>query len=62
MANVIIKDEARRAHEAHVLGAFKGGGPVSSGDREFVELLNGYFCEFVRVISPVSLARPFSAL
>ena len=30
MANVIIKDEARRAHEAHVLGAFKGGGDRKS--------------------------------
>ena len=39
MANVIIKDEARRAHEAHVLGAFKGGGPVSSGDREAAECI-----------------------
>lgn len=39
MANVIIKDEARRAHEARVLGAFKGGGPVSSGDREAAECI-----------------------
>lgn len=34
MANVIIKDEARREHEARVLQAFKGGGAVVSGDRE----------------------------
>lgn len=39
MANVIIKDEARRAYEARVLGAFKGGGPVSSGDREAAECI-----------------------
>lgn len=37
MANVIIKDEARRAHEAYVLHSFRGGASVSSGDREAAE-------------------------
>lgn len=40
MANVIIKDDARRAHEAFVLGSFKSGGAaVSSGDREVAECI-----------------------
>ena len=39
MANVIIKDEARREHEARVLQAFKGGGAVVSGDREAAECI-----------------------
>lgn len=39
MANVIIKDDARRAHESYVLGSFKGGAAVSSGDREAAECI-----------------------
>ena len=39
MANVIIKDDARRAHEAFVLGFKSGGAAVSSGDREAAECI-----------------------
>lgn len=40
MANVIIKSEERRSHEAYVLGAFKGGGAtVTPGDREAAECI-----------------------
>ena len=40
MANIIIKDDARRAHEAFVLGSFKGGGTsASSRDREAAECI-----------------------
>lgn len=39
MANVIIKSEARRAHEAYVLDKFKGGAAVTSGDREAAECI-----------------------
>lgn len=35
MANVIIKDEARRQHEAYVLDSFhKGGGSTTAADRD----------------------------
>lgn len=40
MANVVIKSEERRAHEAFVLGSFKGGGTsASSRDREAAECI-----------------------
>lgn len=40
MANVIIKSEERRQHEAYVLDSFKKNGcNVSSGDREAAECI-----------------------
>lgn len=40
MANVIIKSEERRQHEAYVLNSFKKNGcSVSSGDREAAECI-----------------------
>ena len=40
MANVLIKSEARKQHEAHVLESFrKTGANVSSGDREAAECI-----------------------
>lgn len=40
MPNVIIKDDARRAHEAYVLKSFKSGGAsVTSADREAAECI-----------------------
>lgn len=40
MANLIIKSDARRAHETFVLGSFKSGGAVvSSRDREAAECI-----------------------
>ena len=39
MVNVIIKSEAQKAHEAYVLGSFKGGTTVTSGDREAAECI-----------------------
>jgi len=35
MANIIIKDDARRQHEAYVLDSFrKGGGAATGADRD----------------------------
>lgn len=40
MANVHIKDETRRQHEAYVLESFKkGGGAVTSADRDAAEVI-----------------------
>lgn len=41
MANVIIKSEERRRNEAYVLDSFrKGGGAVTSADREAAEVIS----------------------
>ena len=40
MANVIIKDESRRQHEAYVLDSFrKGGGSTTAADRDAAEVI-----------------------